>query len=281
LSAAAVTDPALASLCTAVRSLGGRRYLQTSPEFAMKRLLAAGSGDIYQIARVYRDTELGRWHQPEFLLLEWYRIGFDERALMDEVFALLALVLAPRFPKLARLDLDYREAFEAAFGVDPLRLDTDARRALTEALTERDIDTPANLGPDALLDLAIGTTLAAGWPKDTAMFLYDYPATQAALAVVRPGDPPVAARFEVFVNGIELGNGFRELVDAVEQRRRFEADLVTRRGAGLPEPPIDTELLAALEAGLPECAGVAVGLDRLLALLSGADSLADTLDFPH
>ncbi|HUF71328.1 MAG TPA: EF-P lysine aminoacylase EpmA [Gammaproteobacteria bacterium] len=281
LSAAAVTDPALASLSTPVRSLGGRRYLQTSPEFAMKRLLAAGSGDIFQIARVYRDAELGRWHQPEFLLLEWYRTGFDERALIDEVFALLGIVLEPRFSPLARLDLSYREAFESAFDVDPLELDADGCRALARALAERNVDAPASLGPDALLDLAVGTALTADWPRDTAVFLYDYPASQAALAAVKPTAPPVAARFEVFVNGLELGNGFRELTDAALQRRRFEADLEARREVGLPAPPIDAELLAALEAGLPECAGVAVGLDRLIGLLMGADSLAEAVSFPH
>lgn len=281
LSAAAATDPALTSLSAEVRSLGSRQYLQTSPESAMKRLLAAGSGDIFQIARVYRDAELGRWHQPEFLLLEWYRTGFDEFDLMDEVHALLELLLRARWPGLERLDLSYRDAFDSAFGVDPLTLDAGARSALTQALTDRGIDAPDRLAPDALLDLAIGTAIAADWPDATAVFLYDYPASQAALAAVKPGNPPVAARFEVFVNGLELGNGFRELTDPAEQRRRFAADLTARRQAGAAEVPIDTALLAALEAGLPDCAGVALGLDRLIALASGADSLAETLTFPH
>jgi elongation factor P--(R)-beta-lysine ligase len=281
LSEAAATDPALVSLSTEVRSLGGRRYLQTSPESAMKRLLAAGSGDIFQIARAYRDGELGRWHQPEFLLLEWYRTGFDELDLMDEVFALLELLLEPRWPDLKRLNLSYRDAFGSAFGVDPLRLDGAAERALTRALTDRGVDVPEMLRPDALLDLAIGTALAADWPTGTAVFLYDYPAAQAALAAIKPGDPPVAARFEVFVDGRELGNGFRELTDPAEQRRRFEAELAVRREAGEASPPIDEALLAALERGMPECAGVAIGLERVLALRLGADSLAPAVNFPH
>lgn len=280
LSAAAATDPTLSSITVDVRSLGRRHYLQTSPEFAMKRLLAAGSGDIFQIARVYRDAELGRWHQPEFALLEWYRTGFDEFDLMDEVFALLKTLLEPRYPHLARLDLSYRDAFQASFGIDPLTLDDASSRALKAALADRNIDAPTDLDGDSLLDLALSTALASSWPQDTAVFLYDYPPSQASLAAIKPDNPPVAARFEVFINAIELANGFRELTDPIEQRRRFEADLRTRRHTGLPVVPIDEALLTAL-ADLPDCAGVALGLDRLIALLLGAQSLAEALEFPH
>jgi lysyl-tRNA synthetase class 2 len=281
LSKAATTDPALISLRTDVAALGGRRYFHTSPEHAMKRLLAAGSGDIYQIARVYRDGELGRWHQPEFTLLEWYRVGCDEFELMNEVFALLQCVLNERFPALARQDLRYREAFLAAFDIDPLAFDRAARQQLETALATRGIDTPEQCSANAVLDLALGAALISDWPDDTAVFLYDYPADQAALAAIKPGNPPVAARFEIFLNGLELGNGFRELTDAEEQRRRFDQDLAARRKAGLDQPPIDTAFLSALKRGLPECAGVAIGLDRVVALAAGADSLADTLTFPH
>ncbi len=281
LSTAAATDPMLESLSCELGSPAGRHYLQTSPEHAMKRLLAAGSGDIFQVARVYRGGELGRWHQPEFTLLEWYRIGFDEFDLMAEVHELLALLLAAPTGDLPRLDLRFADAFESAFSVDALNPDAAAHARLAEALESRDIDVPAGLDTDALLDLAISSALTTDWPRDTAVFLSDYPPSQAALAEIKPGDPPVAARFEVFVNGIELGNGFRELTDAAEQRRRFEADLVARRALGLPEPPMDRELLAALEQGLPECSGVAIGVDRVLALAGGADSLSAILNFPH
>lgn len=263
LSSAAVTDPAIASIACEVEVLGGRQYLHTSPEFAMKRLLAAGSGDIWQLARVFRDHELGRWHQPEFELLEWYREGFDDAALMDEVFELLTTLTATAGRELARLDLRYGEAFAAAFGIDAHAGEAAGAVALRAALAARGIDVPTALDWNGLLDLALSTVIVPAWPRDTAVFLYEYPAAQAALARLRPGPPPVAARFEVFIDGIELGNGYHELTDAAEQRARFEADLASRRAAGLPEAPIDEALLAALEEGLPDCAGVAIGLDRL------------------
>jgi len=273
LSIAAATDPALASFGVEVSSLG-RHYLHTSPEHAMKRLLTEGCGDIFQIARVFRDGEHGRWHQPEFLLLEWYRVGFDEMRLMDEVHALLERLLAPGIPDLQRLDLSYRQAFT------PM-LDDEATDKLNEALASAGIDVPREIDADALLDLALSTLIVPRWPRDTAVFLYDYPQSQAALAAIKPDTEPVAARFEVFVNGLELGNGFRELTDAAEQRRRFEADLAKRREAGQAEPPIDEAFLDALEQGLPDCAGIAVGIDRLIAVMTDADSLSDVLTFAH
>jgi lysyl-tRNA synthetase class 2 len=281
LSPAATTDPALASLKLDVQSLAGVHYLHTSPEYAMKRLLADGSGDIYQLARVFRDGELGRWHQPEFQLLEWYRLGFDEFDLMHEVYELLRVVLEPELPRLARLDLSYAQAFIATLAVDPLHFDAAGSARLTAALAERGIDVPAGLAHAELLDLALTTAIVPAWPQGTVVFLYDYPADQAALAAIKPGEPPVAARFEVFLNGLELGNGFRELTDATEQRQRFAADLSRRRAGGLPEPPIDEAFLAALEKGLPDCAGIALGVDRLIALLTGARTLADVVNLPH
>ena len=281
LSAAAVTDPALASLAVDVLSLGGRRYLRTSPEFAHKRLLAAGSGDIYELGRVYRDTELGRWHQPEFELLEWYRQGFSDADLMSEVFDLLQTVLDPALPALGRLDVRYGDAFAKTFGIDAYRLDDRDEAELRRGLARRGIDAPAGVGGQALLDLALATAVVREWPERTAVFLHDYPAAQAALARIRPGSPPVAARFEVFVNGIELGNGFHELCDATEQRARFERDLATRRKLGLPEVPVDEAFLAALESGLPDCSGVAIGVDRLIAVLAGADGLTEVVNLPH
>jgi lysyl-tRNA synthetase class 2 len=281
LSTSASTDPALASVTADVKSLGGIQYLHTSPEHAMKRLLASGSGDIFQIARVYRDGEIGRWHQPEFLLLEWYRSGFDEFELMDEVFDLLQLLLNRRIPLLRRQNLSYREAFQTCFAIDPLELDNNGERELARQLVDRGIEVPKAISSNALLDLALSTAVVTQWTADTAVFLYDYPANQAALAAIKAEDPPVAARFEVFINGLELANGFRELTDAAEQRRRFEADLKLRHETGLPAVPIDFDLLNALETGLPDCAGVALGIDRLVALLTGADSLTDVIPLAH
>lgn len=281
LSVAATTDPALHSLSCDVGALGGRHYLHTSPEFAMKRLLAAGSGDIWQLARVFRDGEIGRWHQPEFLLLEWYRIGFNEKTLMDEVFALLQMLAGASDRKLSRLDTSYGQAFSDAFGIDPHKLDQAGRQLLVGALQSANTDVPTGLTDDGLLDLALSAAIVPSWPPETAIFLYDYPATQAALAAIKPGNPQVAARFEVFINGLELGNGFRELTDAEEQRQRFAAELAQRESLGLEPAPVDHEFLAALESGLPDCAGVAVGIDRLMAFLNGDDTLAAAIEWPH
>jgi lysyl-tRNA synthetase class 2 len=197
---------------------------------------------------------------------------------MDEVFALLETLLAPALPALGRLNLGYADAFVAAFGIDPHRLGDSGTRELRRGLASRGIDAHADMAANDLLDLALVTVVLPGWPRGTAVFLHDYPVAQAALARIRPGTIPVAARFEVFVNGIELGNGFHELGDAAEQRARFESDLARRRELGLPEPPLDENLLAALRTGLPDCAGIAIGIDRLIAVLSGADSLTGVMN---
>lgn len=301
LGGAAVTDPHLHSLTTALGGGGGLErtlYLQTSPEYAMKRLLAAGSGPIYQLARAFRDGEAGRRHNPEFTLLEWYRPGFDHHRLMDEVEELLAATLEERAaaepggPELAEPirpaeRLTYAEAFRRHAGVDPF---ADPVARLAEAAREAAGGAVPELGDDrdAWLDLLMATTVERrlGWDGGRAhpTFVHDFPASQAALARVREplpeGGPAVAERFELFVAGLELANGFHELADPAEQRRRFERDLARRRAAGLPEPPIDERLLAALEAGLPDCAGVALGFDRLVMLAAGARSIEEVLAFP-
>jgi lysyl-tRNA synthetase class 2 len=278
LSSAGVSDPALESVTAMARSLGARPlYLHTSPEYAMKRLLAAGSGDIYQLCRVFRDDELGRWHQPEFTLLEWYRVGWDDVRLMDEVDELLRAVLADDRVVRRTVRVRYSDALEHALGVD-----AGASTARVSAkLAERGIDVPRGLTPDALLDLAFASVVVPSFATDALTFVFDYPATQAALARLKPGTPVVAARFEVFARGIELGNGFHELTDAAEQRRRFERELDARQRARRPVPPLDEELLAALGRGLPDCAGVAVGVDRLVALALGAEGVAAAMSFAH
>jgi lysyl-tRNA synthetase class 2 len=274
LSSAGVPDLALDSVIASARSLGPRpQYLHTSPEYAMKRLLAAGSGDIYQLCRVFRDDELGRWHQPEFTMLEWYRVGWDDVRLMREVEELLHAVVAPR----RAVRLRYSEALEHALGITAQA----ATPAVVEKLAARGIHVPAGLGHDAVLDLAFATVVAEGFDRDAFTFVYDYPASQAALARLTPGNPPVAARFEVFAGAIELANGFHELTDAAEQRRRFDSELAARRRLGRHLPPLDEGLLDALARGLPDCAGVAVGVDRLVAIALRLDGVAGAMSFAH
>lgn len=276
LSAAAVSDPQIESLQTEVAGLGGPRYLGTSPEFAMKRLLAAGSGDLYQICKVFRDGERGRWHNPEFTMIEWYRLGMDDGALMSELEALVRELLPERrLPSAERLT--YAAALERHAGIDMHGAD-DA--ALQSAAVVQGIDCAADLDRDARLDLLMGLVVGPKLGRAGPVFICDYPASQASLARVKPGSPPVAARFELYLDGIELANGFHELADAAEQRTRFRQDLATRRDRGLPQPPMDERLLAAIAAGLPDCAGVALGFDRLVALAVGADSLAQAIAFP-
>lgn len=259
------------------RTVDGR-WLHTSPEFAMKRLLAAGSGPIWQIAKVFRVDEQGRHHNPEFSMLEWYRPGFDHHDLMDELARLLtACGVAGDCG-----GLSYREAFERHAGFDPLTIEAADLRVNLRAAG---IVEPSGLTADELadrdfwLDLWMSSVVGPRLGADTPEFIYDFPASQAALARVRADDPPVAERFELFWRGIELANGFHELTDAAEQERRFVADQAWRRERGRAVPPYDANLVAALAHGLPPCAGVALGLDRLLMLQSGCASLRETLAF--
>jgi lysyl-tRNA synthetase class 2 len=282
LSSAGATDLHLESIVATARAFAAPQYLHTSPEFAMKRLLAEGSGDIYQLCRVFRDDELGRWHQPEFVLLEWYRLGLDELALMTEVAELVEAALAAGSPGAAAgaarrvVRLTYAEALEAALGAGPEAPTAELVRRLAAA----GVDVPPGLAHDAVLDLAFGTVVPAGFDAAALTFVHDYPAAQAALARIKPTAPPVAARFELFSGGLEIANGFHELADPVEQRRRFEAELALRRARGRPTPPLDEDFLSAL-AALPDCAGVALGFDRLAALATGGGELAAVVSFVH
>ena len=275
LSAAAVSDPQLESLATRIAGIPHEFFMQTSPEYCMKRLLAAGSGDIYQICKVFRDAERGRWHNPEFTMIEWYRLGFDDAALMDEVEALVGELLQPR--RLERAErLSYAAAVARHAGVDVHR-SSDAE--LSAAVRQHGIDCDARLDRDGTLDLLMGLIVGPKLGYDRPCFICDYPASQAALARLKPGLPAVAARFELYLDGVELANGFHELQDAAEQRRRFDRDVRLRAERGLPRVPVDENLLAALQSGLPECAGVALGFDRLVALALGAAALAQALAF--
>lgn len=244
----------------------------------MKRLLAAGSGDIYQLARVFRDGEAGGRHNPEFTLLEWYRVGWDHHRLMDEVAALIGELL-PGFARQPAERFSYRELFVQHLDLDPFRASVAELIACAES---RGIGLPTGLSddaPDPWLDLLLTHCIEPRLPSDRPVFVHDYPPAQAALARIRPDDPPVAERFELYLGGIELANGFHELADPAEQRRRFERDNRLRAERGLPEIPLDEQLLAALEH-LPDCAGVALGIDRLLMLAAGKHRLDEVLAFP-
>jgi elongation factor P--(R)-beta-lysine ligase len=273
LSHAAVSDPQLASLHTRV---GGKPfYLQTSPEYAMKRLLAAGSGDIYQVCKVFRDEEHGRWHNPEFTMIEWYRLGFDDATLMSEVEALLVRLLAPRQLKTAER-LTYSDALKRHAGVDAF---TSSMAQLRAAAEQAGIVCDAELDRDAALDLLMGMVVGPKLGRERPSFICDYPASQAALARLKSGTPSVAARFELYVDGVELANGFHELAHGEEQRARFERDLVIRNERAQPTAPLDENLLAALAHGMPDCAGVALGFDRLVAIDLGASRLSESMSF--
>jgi lysyl-tRNA synthetase class 2 len=276
LSAGAVSDPQIESLATRVAGVAGPLYLGTSPEYPMKRLLAAGSGDIYQVCKVFRDAERGRWHNPEFTMIEWYRLGFDDTALMAEVEGLAALLLAPDRPPRPAERLTYAEALRRHAGVDAHE-DDDSVFELAAA--DHGIVCRAELDRDAKLDLLMGLVVGPKLGLDRPCFICDYPASQAALARLKPGLPPVAARFEFYIDGIELANGFHELANAAEQRARFNGDLAVRGARGQVRPPLDERLLAALRSGMPDCAGVALGFDRLVAVALGAGRLSEAMSF--
>jgi lysyl-tRNA synthetase class 2 len=276
LSSAAVSDPNIESLSTQVAGSAQRLYLSTSPEYPMKRLLAAGSGDIYQIAKVFRDEERGRWHSPEFTMLEWYRLGFDDDALMSDVEQLVACLLAP-LRRLAPAErLTYGSALQRHAGIDAYAA-SDAQ--LSDAARRHGVHCEARLDRDATLDLLMGLIVGPQLGRDRPCFVCDYPASQASLARLKPGLPRVAARFELYVDGLELANGFHELLDPAEQRQRFTHDNQARGARGQRQAPLDERLLAALGAGMPDCAGVALGFDRLVAVALGAERLGVAMAF--
>jgi len=264
LSAAAVSDPQIESI-EAAPARGPRLFLQTSPEYPMKRLLAAGLGDSYQVCPVFRDGESGRLHNPEFTMIEWYRLDFGAAEMQHDVDRVLRVACADIriFPP--SRSVSYRAALRDACGIDCVVSSVAEMRA---AAAQRGLE-PARAdswGRDDWLDLLMGAVVGPTLGHDAPVFLEDYPPSQAALARLKRAEDgtQVAERFELYVGGLELANGFRELGDAVEQRRRFEQDQNMRRARGLPVRPIDERLLAALKHGLPDSAGVALGFDRLV-----------------
>jgi lysyl-tRNA synthetase class 2 len=279
LSRAGNTEPNIDGFSTAFTGPVGagarERFLRTSPEYPLKRLLAGGFGDCYELGRVFRNGEAGSSHNPEFTLLEWYRIGFDHRRLMLECaqFVRTALTLVGRDADVAALS--YREWFRRELGMDPFAADEVALRA---PLSEFRIDSDG-LTRDDWLDLLVTHRLQPALPHHAITIVYDFPASQCSLARIRPGQPPVAERFELYLGQYELANGYHELNDAAEQRARFEHDNARRRARGQYELPLDENLLAVLDR-LPDCAGVALGVDRLLMHLLGSEDIRDVLAFP-
>lgn len=275
------TDIHLVSLHTLARTDKGQRrlWLQTSPEFHMKRLLAAGSGPIFQLARSFRDGEIGARHNIEFTMLEWYRPQFTLDQLIDET-ATLIMSLLPSFPG-PPVHYRYRELFHTYVEVDPFTTSLDRLRAIAAERAQMSAQSLADEGRETCLDLLMSVVIEPQLGQQELSVVVDYPASQAALAR-RHQDADgewVASRFEVYLNGIELANGYDELTDAAEQRTRFAEDNAERRRLGLPEVDVDERLLAALEHGMPEGAGVALGIDRLIQLALGKARLEDVLTF--
>lgn len=273
LSYASVPDPHIESMQARVN--GQSRYLQTSPELYMKRLLAAGSGPIYQIARVFRNGEAGYLHNPEFTLVEWYRPGFDQYELMREVTDLFHMLMGSD-PNNSFKQFSYQNLFLEYAGIDPLVTDWSVFLSRCEEnlwscpVVETD-------GWDTAMDWLLSIVIQPAMRGP--IFVTDYPASQASLARLDPDNPAVSRRFELFVDGIEMANGFEELTDVVEQRQRFELENEIRKQKGLQPVPLDMLFLEALESGLPETAGVALGLDRLLMCKTGGNKVSDVMSF--
>ncbi|CAM4077424.1 elongation factor P--(R)-beta-lysine ligase [Pseudoalteromonas byunsanensis] len=275
---ASVTDVHLVSFKTRFVGPGNHQgqdlYLQTSPEFAMKRLLAAGSGPIYQLAKAFRNEESGRHHNPEFTMLEWYRPGFDEFALMDEIEQLMRQVL--NCQPCSRMT--YQQAFLDILGLDPLCASLDELKQCASEHGYADIAS-AETNPDTLLQLLFCMQIEPKIGIDAPCFVYHFPASQAALAKLNEQDARVAGRFELYYQGMELANGFNELTDAAEQAQRFEQDNQLRAQMGLPQVAIDQHFIEALQQGLPACSGVALGVDRLIMLALGKSRIDEVISF--
>lgn len=269
LSAAANPDPNIESIAVDSRS---RRFLHTSPEFPMKRLLAGGSGAIYQICRVFRGGEEGSRHNPEFTMLEWYQPGFELEAMIQEAVDLVVLCLADRLESSTTLRLQWQEAFLRYAQLDP---GSASLEELKECAQRFDVEA-GDLNRDQWLDLLFCRVVSANFPTDRPVVVTAFPVAQAALAQVDEH----ARRFEVFVGDMELANGYHELLDPAEHRRRFEVWNQRRADSGQKVMPLDDRLLAAIDAGLPDCCGVALGVDRLLMLQTGRSDIKEVLAFP-
>jgi lysyl-tRNA synthetase class 2 len=274
LTSGTATDPNINSMT--VTTGDGEQYLHTSPEHFMKRLLAAGYPDIFQVCRVFRAGEAGIRHLPEFTMIEWYRLGFALEDIIADTIGLTGRLLAGTTLGEAT-SLTYSDAFTDTLSVDPFEATS---HELAEVLDADDeLRTALGDDRDAWLDLAMATRVSPAFSRERLTIVHHYPASQAALARLTPDDPRTADRFELFLGPVELANGFVELQDADEQLSRFEDDRRRRRLAGQAVPEVDESLIAALRAGLPDCAGVAMGLDRLLMIDEGLDDISQTMTF--
>jgi len=282
LSEAGNTEPNIDSFHTRfsghVDAGSAQRWLRTSPEYPLKRLLAAGVGDCYELGRVFRNGEAGGRHNPEFTMLEWYRVGWNHHRLIDETVALVRAALAQVGREATLQVLDYRSLYQAHVGLDPFEASLEQLQAPLAGVR---IDADG-LTRDDWLDLLMTHCIQPHFGDDQMTVVHDWPASQAALARVRPGTPPLAERFELYLGAVELANGYHELNDADEQCARFVRDHAVRQARGAMLPPLDQRLLDALPA-LPDCAGVAVGVDRLLMAMNRTARIADVLafDFAH
>lgn len=281
LASAVGTDPQLDFFTTDYRFARQpqKLYLQTSPEFAMKRLLAAGSGSIYQICKAFRNGESGRFHNPEFSLLEWYRVGFDLQRLMQEIIDLMVFLFRPEtFVSISQRS--YQDVFAQYTGLDALRFSEHDYIACARNNGFAEAVTLCQKDHALWLDFLFSHLVQPQFGENELNLIYGYPACQSSLARLNRDNPLVTDRVEIFVASVELGNGYYELLDPVEQEKRFDQEIGFREKHGLPEVCKDYRLLAALTKGLPECAGMAIGLDRLLMLLSGCRSIDEVLAFP-
>ncbi|MDO9138817.1 MAG: EF-P lysine aminoacylase EpmA [Methylobacter sp.] len=275
------TDPQLEFFTAEYRLLPTRQtlFLQTSPEFAMKRLLAAGSGCIYQIGKAFRNGESGRFHNPEFTMLEWYRVGFSLPQLMDEIAGLIGHLFREQ-PLQETQRVSYQDAFFSHTGLDPLVFSYPDYCAYARQSELPEAVTICGHDHALWLDFLFSHKVQPHLGNNALCMVYGYPACQSSLARINEHNALVSDRVEVFINGVELGNGYHELTDADEQNKRFDKELAIRQQQKLPVSVKDQRLVAALASGLPQCSGMAIGLDRLLMLLSGSHSINEVLSFP-
>lgn len=280
LCQAAGTDPNLEFFSTQYRSGSQSQtyYLQTSPEFCMKRLLAAGSGSIYQISKAFRNGESGRYHNPEFSLLEWYRLDFNLQQLMDEVAQLLKYLLVSLKLKVERIS--YNEVFSRYTELDPLDFSVQAYIECARNNNLDDAEVICAENHSMWLDFLFSFLIQPQLGKQSICMVFDYPACQSSLARVKIDDQRLVERVEVFVNGVELGNGYYELTDPVEQQQRFDFEREQRKHKGLYVPNDDKRFLSAIKSGLPDCSGMAIGLDRLIMLATNSDAIEQVIAFP-
>lgn len=280
LSQSANTDPSIESF--QVPTIGDDhdcRYLHTSPEYPMKRLLAHGSGDIYQIAKVWRAGELGEQHNPEFTMLEWYRLELSYHQLMQEVDELLLKVLSlgDNLVKQTSRRVSYQQLFLEVLNINP---HIASQSELQKCIDKQHIDIMGELDQSAMLDILMTHCIEPSFSKKGLTFVYDYPAQQKALAQLSDGVVPVAQRFEVYYGSVELGNGYQEQTNAEKNTEVLQADLAMRKAKGMIKVPIDERFLTAMQEGLPYCSGVAIGLDRLLMCQLGKKKLQEVISFP-